>query len=135
MFSSLRPMDNKRRALRLSCAFFQKNLPTRRTSEQNSCYGWRFEWYMEARSNGWSFTVCDELCLFWSVNICFSCLIAFVCWFYVYVVLWKFILLLLFSFDFEWGVKLHKQLVCEVTLPSAADAAAYISTLWNFTLP
>ena len=34
---------------------------TYRTDEWwNSCYGWRVEWSLEARSNGWSFTVCDE---------------------------------------------------------------------------
>ena len=36
-------------------------LPTRRTTEWNSYYGWRVEWSLETRSDGWNSAVCDEL--------------------------------------------------------------------------
>ena len=40
---------------------FFKEIITGRTSEQNSCYGWRVEWSVETRSIGWDSAVCDEL--------------------------------------------------------------------------
>ena len=55
-------------------------LLTGRTSERNSWYGWRVEWSLEAQSKGWSSTVCDELYLYLSVAVCFSCFFSFVCW-------------------------------------------------------
>ena len=79
VFSSLRTMNSKRKGLRVSFAFFQKKLLTGRTSERNSCYGWRVEWFLEARTNGWSSTFCDELYLYLSVAICFTCLLSIVC--------------------------------------------------------
>ena len=60
VFSSLRTMGSKRKGLRVSFAFFQRSY-LGRTNERNSCYGCRVEWSLEARSNGWSSTVCDEL--------------------------------------------------------------------------
>ena len=61
--------------------FFNK-VPTRWTSERNSCYGWRVEWSLKTRSNGWNSGVFDELEMYLSVAIayCFSCLTYTVCW-------------------------------------------------------
>ena len=45
------------------------------------------------------------------------------------------VVLLLFLFcDFEWEVKVNRQLLCEITLPSAADAATYLGILQMITL-
>ena len=55
------------------------NLLIERTSLQNSFCGWSVEWSLEARSNEWNSAVCDELHLYLSVAICFSCLISLVC--------------------------------------------------------
>ena len=61
VFSSLRTMDSKRKGLRVSFAFFQRNFFTGRTSDGNSCYGWRVEWSLEVRSKWRNSGVCDEL--------------------------------------------------------------------------
>ena len=59
-FSSLRTMDSQRKGLRVSFAFFQGNyLPDGRANETVATVG--DEWSLEARSNGWNSTVCDEL--------------------------------------------------------------------------
>ena len=78
-FFSLRRMDSQRKGLRVSFAFFQQKIPTRPKSERNSCYGWRVEWSLEFRSDGWSSAICDELYLYLSVAICFTCLVSIVC--------------------------------------------------------
>ena len=36
--------------------FLLAKLLNRRTSERNSCYGWRIEWHLEIRNNGWKYT-------------------------------------------------------------------------------
>ena len=82
---------------------------------------------MEARSNGWSSTVCDELYLYLSVAICFSCLISFVCWCNICCFFENFSFLFLFFDDFEWEIKVHWQLLCEVTLTWAVEAATYLT--------
>ena len=69
----------KVRIARQLCVLSQKLLIVR-TSERNSCYGWRVEWSLEARSNGWNSAVSDELYLHLSLVICFTCLISIVCW-------------------------------------------------------
>ena len=51
---------SKEGILRQLCILSTK-LPNRRTSERNSCYGWRVEWPLETRSDGWNSAVCDEL--------------------------------------------------------------------------
>ena len=52
--------QSKEGIVRQLCILSAK-LPTRRTTQRNSCYGWRVEWPLETRSDGWKSTVCDEL--------------------------------------------------------------------------
>ena len=73
-----------------------RNLFSGRRSERNSYCGWRLDWYLEARSNWWSFSNCDELQLYVSVAIHFICFISFAC---LCIVLLNFENLLFFLFS------------------------------------
>ena len=96
MSSSSRLMNSKKKWLRVNLPFFSKKWLTGRTSERNSCCGWRIEWSLGTWSNGWSSSVCDEPQLSLSVDICFSCFISFACWCNVY---WSFRLYFFRSFS------------------------------------
>ena len=61
VFFSLGTMDSKRKELRVIFCILSKKLPTERTSERDSCYGWRVEWSLVTQSSGWNSAVCDEL--------------------------------------------------------------------------
>ena len=58
--------------------FLSKKLLTGRKNQRNSCQGWRVEWSLEARRNGFISAVFDEP-LFLIVAICFSCFLCVVC--------------------------------------------------------
>ena len=62
LFSLLRPMNSKRNELRFSFAFFQKNyIPDGQVNEMLARLVEGLSDLLEARSNGLSSTVCDEL--------------------------------------------------------------------------
>ena len=46
-----------------------KKLFCGRTGQQNVCYGWRLEWFLEAGSSGRASSVCDHLFLYISVAV------------------------------------------------------------------
>ena len=69
----------KGRNARQLCILSTK-VPTRRTSERNSCYVWRVDWSLETRSKGWNSAVSHQLYLYLSVAICFICMSFIACW-------------------------------------------------------
>ena len=89
-------------------------------------------WVISGSLEQWmEFHVCDELWLSLSVAICFSCLNFIVCW---CIIFFKIFFLFPFVDNFEWEVKINRQLLCKVTLLWAVEAATYLSTLQKVTL-
>ena len=103
------------------------------------------EWTKQLlRLKSWVFSGSPEQCLefrrLWWTVIVFKCSYIFQL-FDLYCLLVQYLLFLLkinflflFFDDFEWEVKVHRQLLCKVTLPLAAAVAIYLRTLQNFTL-
>ena len=115
---------------------FPKILHIGRTSEQNSCYGWWVEWSLETRNQGCSSIVCEELYMHLSVAIFFSFSNSIVCCAVILFSLYfeKLHFLIHFFHQLEWKLKFQQKQLCKVTVPPAANAATYLSTVQKFTL-
>ena len=116
VFSSLRTMDSKRKGLRVSVAFFQKN--TYRTNEWTKQLLRLKSWVISGSREQWM-----ELHRLWWTVIVFKCSYLFHLFDFCCLAGAKFVVFLenlplLFPFfdDFEWAVKIHRHFLCKVTL-------------------
>ena len=85
------------------------------------------EQWMELRRLWWTVIVFRCSCFFQLFD--FYCLLVHYLLFF-----WKNTFWFLFFDDFEWEEKVHWQLLCKITLPQAAEAETYLSTMRKFTL-